>query len=382
MLHLVFHVGNNFGWGICAKHLTLELSRLCPVNLITWPFTLKGLDDDFDYLFLKSVSSERDAFLATHAEKLKDPVIQAITNHQLMPLEPKIKGRYNVGYTFFEVTSLPKECRDNVREHFDVVVAGSSWCENILRQHGIERTTTICQGVDHTVFNPCENEKGFFADKFVVFSGGKLELRKGQDLVIRAFKVLQDKHDDVLLINSWFNQWGFSMKTMAASPYINFNTDAQDYFTAIDKILLDNGVDPKKVLTLPPKPNISMARVYKNTDCGIFPNRCEGGTNLVLMEYMACGKPVIVSNSSGHRDVVDEHNAILLNRMKPMTVVQDGEPDMQWDDPDVDEIIDRLEWAYHNRDALKSLGEAAGKSMRRFTWKAAAKTFYDLTTTS
>ena len=42
-----------------------------------------------------------------------------------------------------------------------------------------------------------------------------------------------------------------------------------------------------------------MPQVYQNTDVGIFPSRCEAGTNLVMMEYMACGKPAIATVGTG-----------------------------------------------------------------------------------
>ena len=41
----------------------------------------------------------------------------------------------------------------------------------------------------------------------VIFSGGKLELRKGQDLVVAAFKIFHARHPDALLISSWQNGW-------------------------------------------------------------------------------------------------------------------------------------------------------------------------------
>jgi hypothetical protein len=41
-------------------------------------------------------------------------------------------------------------------------------------------------------------------------------------------------------------------------------------------------------------PNFQMPQVLREMDVGIFPNRCEGGTNLVAMECMACGMPVIL----------------------------------------------------------------------------------------
>jgi len=131
---------------------------------------------------------------------------------------------------------------------------------------------------------------------------------------------------------------------------------------------------------LPPRANIAMARIYKNTDCGLFPNRCEGGSNLVLMEYMACGKPAIVSNTSGHRDVVQTGNALLLQDLRQVSVADKNEVVAVWDEPSLDEILAQLEWAYDHREALRALGAAAGRSMETFTWQATARQFYDVIT--
>ena len=73
-----------------------------------------------------------------------------------------------------------------------------------------------------------------------------------------------------------------------------------------------NGLDPDRIRTCDLIPNEKQREIYRNTDIGIFPNRCEGGTNLVLMEYMACAKPVIASYTSGHKDKVSNDNALLL----------------------------------------------------------------------
>jgi glycosyltransferase involved in cell wall biosynthesis len=379
MINLVLPLGHNFGWGVCGKYLAKEIAGLSPVKLITPPFDLNTIGDEFDYFFFKQISVDQAAFLQDLKGELPEPVIQAITDDNLLPMEPAVKGKVNIGYTFFENSVLSPQSIENAQRNFDVVAAGSSWCENILREHGLKNTRSILQGVDRSIFNACENQKTVFNDKFVVFSGGKLEFRKGQDLVIRAFKALQDKYDDILLVNAWFNPWEPSLQTMATSPYIDFTLESRDYLKAIEKLLSANGIDVGKVITLPPKANVAMARIYKNSDCGLFPNRCEGGTNLVLMEYMACGKPAIVSNSSGQRDVANKHNAIMLNRMKKVTVSRDEEVVAVWDDPDLDEMIDKLEWAYHNREALLAVGEAAGRSMERFTWESAANKFYQLT---
>ena len=43
--------------------------------------------------------------------------------------------------------------------------------------------------------------------RFVVFSGGKLELRKGQDIVVAAFRAFVERHPDAVLVNAWHNAW-------------------------------------------------------------------------------------------------------------------------------------------------------------------------------
>jgi hypothetical protein len=133
------------------------------------------------------------------------------------------------------------------------------------------------------------------------------------------------------------------------------------------------------VITLPPKPNYQMAAIYKNTDLGLFPNRCEGGTNLVLMEYMACGKPVIASFSSGHRDILSDHNSIPIKSLHPFVVRdQDDRFLYNWEEPNLDEIVSALEWAYWHRDEIKAIGRTAGEDLSKFTWKESARQFYEL----
>ena len=381
-LYLIMPRGNNFGWGVCGKYLARELSNLTHVKYITEPFTVEQAGDELDYWLLQSLLASTE-----EVDKLKvsaggpvdlDPVIQAIRGNDLQPWGPRINSSKKIGYTFFEDNILSDSWIEGAKEYFDMVVAGSKWCENVLKENGLWNTKTIIQGIDPAFFNPYHNQKEYFKDKFVIFSGGKFELRKGQDLVMRAFRHLQQKHKDVLLVTSWYNIWQHSLQTMESSPYIKFKTEEKDFNTFMNSLLAVNGISPERVVILPPKANISMSKIYKNTDIGLFPNRCEGGTNLVLMEYMACGKPAIASFSSGHKDILTERNSLLIKNMKPMTIQRGGNVVAHWDDPDLDEIIDKLEWAYLHRDRLDDIGRKAGEDLAEKTWKESAQQFYDL----
>ena len=372
MIYLALPVGNRHGWGVCGKYLTRELSALTEVALITDPFDAEDLGDELDYALLKSK-------VGISAAPKGGPVLQSIANTSLAPYRPQLSGRPTVGYTFFEDNLAVGRYVEQARSLYDVIATGSHWCEQVLRHYGLSAVSTVLQGVDSSIFHPHPNSKEYLKDAFVVFSGGKFEFRKGQDLVIRAFKVLHDRHPDVMLVTAWHNFWQFSVETMCASPHIRFQPRAGDFRSTIQRVLTDNGVRPDRVITLGPRSNLTMARVYANTDVGLFPNRCEGGTNLVLMEYMACGRPAIASYNSGHKDILTAANSVRIEKMKPLTI-RAGEDVALWDDPDLDEAIEKLEWAYQNRDNLRAIGEQAAADMSRLTWRSAAEQFYRLLT--
>jgi hypothetical protein len=89
-----------------------------------------------------------------------------------------------------------------------------------------------------------------------------------------------------------------------------------------------------------------------------------------MMEYMACGKPVIASLASGHRDILTVHNSIPLKRLRPFELRNgSGKIEALWDDPDLDEVIESLEHAYQHRNVLKTLGKQAGEDMKTWTWE-------------
>src|SRR6266496_3518241 len=245
MLYLNLPVGVAHGWGVCGKHISLELSKLTDVKLLTHSFHPGNVGGELDhYALARLLPTEEESRRLPASRTLDGPILQLATK-QLQPMND-LKGTYTLGYTFFEDTDLLPSHLENAR-HFDRLTTGSTWCTQILERHGLQNVATVLQGIEPTVFFPTSAPRSFFPDRFIVFSGGKFEFRKGQDIVIRAFKVLQDRHRDVLLIASWFNQWGFSWDTMRASPHIRFAPASNNYFEALNKIFVDNGIDPTRV---------------------------------------------------------------------------------------------------------------------------------------
>ena len=315
-LYFLGKPGDGYGWGVANTNLLRELGKLCQVILDT------------------SSRAEFDA-----------PVFVPVVDAALSPAR-RVKAPRQIGYCF---TEWPLNVNAAINaKRYDVLFAGSTWNTEKLKAAGIKQADTLIQGVDFERFKPqpVSERKGF-----VVFSGGKYEFRKGQDYVIAAMRHFMKVHGDVVLITAWHNPWPQTMDSMKSSWLVKHGNEFE-------------GLPMDRVFQLPAMPNEKMPSIYAQSHVGIFPNRCEAGTNMVMCEYMATARPVIASYAHGHKDVLDETQYLCKN----------GDLDAAgWFNPPVSDFIHRLEQAYTNRDDLIAKGEQARKLVERFTWQDAAK---------
>ena len=345
-LHLALTTGENFGWAVCSQYIEKELRNLnVPFQLVneSSPLSLPGT------------------------------VFHALADIDFNPLHP-VRGEKNVGYTFFE-NELTGKSIDNAK-NYDLILAGSSWCHDKLKEKGINNSGTLIQGIDPKLFHPLPQKKE--NNLFIIFSGGKFELRKGQDIVLSALRKIQHKYDDIILMNIWYNMWPESIAMFQHSRHIMFSPSGNNWIEFMEHIYRLNGLDASRIITLGIAENSQLADIYRKTDLGIFPNRCEGGTNLVLMEYMACGKPVIASYTSGHKDVLSENNSLLLNKLTPYPIYDANKTLWaDWEEPSVDQLVEQIEYAYHNRQETNNIGKQAAQDMLDLTWEATARSLIE-----
>jgi len=245
-----------------------------------------------------------------------------------------------------------------------------------MEKKGITNTEILLQGIDPEIFYPIETEKQ--DNTFVIFSGGKFELRKGQDIVLKAVKILQEKYENIILINTWYNMWPDSMADMKYSKHIDLKLEGNNWTETMKSLFEVNKMDQSRIFTFELVNNKNLRELYSKTDLALFPNRCEGGTNLVLMEYMACGKPVIASNATGHKDIITKENSIQLNDFSDCKIIKEGKLWADWVEPSLDEVIAQIEFAYHNRDKIRAIGKKAGEDLKNYTWSNTAKALYEL----
>ena len=138
-----------------------------------------------------------------------------------------------------------------------------------------------------------------------IFSGGKFEYRKGQDLVIAAFREFVKSHPEAHLVCAWHNPWPQLIfdALQRSTLLIQSITGAATQQNLFARVLIENGIPPENFTILPQLSHTALAREMANTDFGLFPNRCEGGNNLMLQEYASCGRRVVANAMTGHADV-------------------------------------------------------------------------------
>ena len=120
---------------------------------------------------------------------------------------------------------------------------------------------------------------------------------------------------------------------------------------------------PNQVLCLDTAPNRLMPDVFREVDLAVFPNRCEAGTNLVAMEALAFGLPCLISQNTGHLDIIQNNYAIPLTVQKPI----EGLGATCWGESSVDEIVDQMEAAYQGRLGLDR--DVVRGSMLNYSWE-------------
>ena len=359
------------GWGVYGTNLVLQLLRLGRNPVLYLAPHLLDIDETAARA-LKPVL-QRQAHLHSLLEKvgvldLDFPVLHALRNDFMPPMSEQVaRGSSNIGVIFFEDAHISDEGLARARG-YDLIVAGSEWNRAVAAARGLPHVVTVLQGIDATLFHP-RPRSARFADRFVVFSGGKLEYRKAQDVVIAAFRAFNARHPDALLMVAWGNQWPAIMTTIARSPYVEGTPNARaDGTLDVGAWLECNGVPAGAYIDLGMTPNRAMPEHLAAADLALFPNRCEPGTNLVAMEAMAAGVPSILAINTGQRDIASDDHCYELTRQGSVEPYVPYSGTEGWGEPDVDEAVALMERAYADRSARIKIGRAGADFMHRFDW--------------
>jgi glycosyltransferase involved in cell wall biosynthesis len=369
------------GWGVYGLNVALNWLRggdLQPVFGHPIPHDLIELDPLRRALLQTTEPGtrwleEQCAAVGPDQESIVDlPVLQALSNDlRSSPAFDRYtltSKRLKMGVIFFEDTRISAEGLRRAQGYHHLI-AGSSWNEAVLRDAGCSSVTTLLQGVDTAAFHP-HNKTRWLGERFLIYSGGKLEFRKGQDLVMRAVSHFIATHPDAVLVTAWDSPWqGLAQQldhSGVAEPVVMDANNRVD----VEAWAAQHGIGPDNLITLGLTPNSQMASIVRQMDVAVFPNRAEGGTNLVAMECMACGVPTIVSRNTGHLDLLsgpgEPARCFTLDDQRPVTFPSVGTDG--WGESQVEEIVAQLERAYTDCQLARELSTRGADFMATLSW--------------
>jgi hypothetical protein len=273
------------------------------------------------------------ANVITKTDRKPDIFIQISVANEFEP-----KGNYNIGITAgVETTLIPKEFVDGSNK-MDLIIVPSEFTKGImkntkyqetnkqtqqvLREFKIEKPIEVLfEGVDITTFLP-NKEKVDVLGKLVdtdfnfLFVGHWLkgdlgEDRKNISMLIKTFSATF-KHIKVE------KRPGLILKTSHAGFSI---TDRETIINKIESCINEVGEDrPKIYLLHGDLTNSEMSDLYNHPKVNAMVSFTKGeGYGRPLAEFSLTGKPLLVSNWSGHTDFLkDEHTILLSGNLTPV----------------------------------------------------------------
>lgn len=143
------------------------------------------------------------------------------------------------------------------------------------------------------------NNLGFSKDDFIVMFCGRILEVKGIHKLIEAIKQIQDDKVKLLIIGSP----NFAIKSK--SPYSQKVKKMIEGFE--NRIKFSGYID-----------NSELYQYYKSCDVMVIPSLWEEAAGLVCIEGMTTKIPLIISNSGGMVEYVDEESAIVIDRDEKM----------------------------------------------------------------
>jgi glycosyltransferase involved in cell wall biosynthesis len=269
---------------------------------------------------------------------------------------PELLGGHprRIGYFVFEYTRIPPAFVASLND-LDVLATPSRWGERVLRENGVTTRIEILRGgVDGQRFRPSTDPAARPEGPFRFLHVGKLERRKGADLLVRAYLRAFGRTGDVSL-------------TLAVNnpeiPSVHPERWLHETF----------GLTPgQHGIRLQP-PVRDMAALYAGHHCAVFPTRGEG-VGLPIVEAIACGLPTITSLSTGITEYATESICFPLVRLRPVDVYdpyyfpvpgQFG----QWQEPSVEELADTMVVVRRHYDRALRVARTGAAFMReQFSW--------------
>jgi phosphatidylinositol alpha-1,6-mannosyltransferase len=224
------------------------------------------------------------------------------------------------------------------------LIANSKNSRSILIDHWdvpIEKIAVLNPGMDANKFVPTEYDKVVrkklgWNDRPVLLTVGRLQKRKGQDMLIKAMPQIIEQHPDVLY------------------AIVGGGEEKDNLKKLVTELSLNNNVQ-----FLSEIPDETMIQCYQQCTLFVLPNRTIGkdieGFGMVLAEAQSCGKPVLAGDSGGTAEtmIIGETGYIVdCSRPEPIAlgiinILQHQEKSLTMGKKGREHAVKDLDWRVH-----------------------------------
>ena len=183
---------------------------------------------------------------------------------------------------------------------WDRIIAVSHFIKRELMGVGVDdkRISVIHHGIDEKAYRPNVDTKDvikkypILKGKKVVFHPARMGLAKGCDVSIKALQLVKARYPDVVLILAGTKNiidWGSTQQKDIA-----YMLDLVDYFKLKNNVL----IDAFKLSEMPGLYGVSNVCLYPSSGSEPF--------GLTMLEAMASGKPMIVTDAGGMPEIIKD----------------------------------------------------------------------------
>ena len=263
-------------------------------------------------------------------------------------------GDPKIGFTVFELEDLSETEAHNL-SYPDKVIVPTRWAADVCLRSGV-KASVVPLGYDPDIFLPSPPEE---SDNTIFFNAGKWEIRKGHDILIKAFNAAFEKDDKVTLV------------MMPTNGFIS-----PEQTRAWERMYKESKLGEQVQLIPRVNTHLDVYNIMRQVDCAVFPARAEGW-NMEALEMMGCGKEVIITNCTGHTGFVDD-SCRLIDMPEEFETAYDGvffggfSKWRKFTRNSFDQLVEYMRDVHRNRISLK-LNERAITRAKEFTWENSTK---------